>query len=81
MTKTLLKDDLLKGIFSSSDSKSVFHNLRSFKREIPCEKLGLRKGERDHALEIITKLAYSKSEAVYEENYQCLLLSGLVSCY
>ena len=35
----------------------LFHTLRSFRREVTTEKLGLRPGERDHALEIITKMA------------------------
>ena len=55
----------------------LFHTLRSFRREVTTEKLGIRPGERDHALEIITKLAYSKSEAEYNEHYQDLLHSGL----
>ena len=57
----------------------LFHVLRSFRREITCEKLGLRSGERDHALELMTKLAYSKSESEYDDHYQSLLESGLKS--
>lgn len=55
----------------------LFHTLRSFRREITTEKMSIRPGERDHALEIITKLAYSKSETEYNEHYQDLQLSGL----
>ena len=55
----------------------LFHTLQSFRREITTEKLGIRSGERDHALEIIMKLVYSKSESEYEEHYQDLLQSGL----
>ena len=55
----------------------LFHTLRTFRREVTTEKMGIRPGERDHALEIITKLAYSKSEAEYDEHYQELLQSGL----
>ena len=36
-------------------------------------------GERDHALEILTKLVYSASEAEYLQHYQVLLDSGLRS--
>lgn len=36
----------------------LFHTLRSFRREVTTEKMSIRLGERDHALEIITKLAY-----------------------
>ena len=55
----------------------LFHTLQSFRREVTTEKLGIQPGERDHKLEIITKLAYSKSEAEYNEHYQDLLHSGL----
>ena len=55
----------------------LFHTLRSFRREVTCDKLGIRPGERDHALELSTKLVYSKSENEYDENYQELLQSGL----
>ena len=34
-------------------------------------------GERDHVLEIISKLVYSKSESKYDKHYQALLKSGL----
>ena len=51
------------------------------KREVTCEKLGLSPGERDHALDIMTYLVYSKSEAeyMYMQHYQMLLDSGLKS--
>ena len=49
------------------------------KREVTCEKLGLCPGERDHALEMLTQLVYSKSEAEYTQHYQFLLGSGLRS--
>ena len=57
----------------------LFHTLRSFRREITTDKMSIRPGERDHALEIITKLAYSKSENEYEEYYQDLVDSGLTN--
>ena len=44
-----------------------------------CEKLGLRPGERDHVLEVLTQLAYSKSEQEYDKHYQVLLESGYKS--
>ena len=55
----------------------LFHTLRSFRREITTEKMGIRCGERELALELMTKLVYSKSESIYMENYQQLLDSGL----
>ena len=39
--------------------------------------MSIQPGERDHVLEIITKLAYSKSEAEYDQNYQDLFKCGL----
>ena len=57
----------------------LFHTLRSLKREVTCDKLGLRPGERDHALEILTKLAYSSSAEEYIQHYQALQDSGLQS--
>lgn len=55
----------------------LFHTMRSFKREISCEKMGLRSGERDYALELMEKIVYSKSPEEYEQNYQLLEESGL----
>ena len=47
----------------------LFHVLRSFRREITCDKMGIRAGERDHALEILSKLAYARSESDYNRLY------------
>ena len=47
----------------------LFHVLRSFRREITCDKMGIRAGERDHALEILSKLAYARSESDYNQLY------------
>ena len=52
------------------------YTIRSFRREITCEKLGIRPGERDHCLELITKLLYSRSEYEYDEHYAMLLDSA-----
>jgi len=54
----------------------LFHALRSFCREVTCDKLGIRPGECDHSLEIITKLAYSCSEDEYDDHYATLLDSA-----
>ena len=51
----------------------LFHALRSYWREVTADKLGIRPGERDYSLEIITKLAYSHSEEEYEKHYITLL--------
>ena len=47
----------------------LFHVLRSFRREITCDKMGIRAGERDHVLEILSKLAYARSESDYNQLY------------
>ena len=54
----------------------LFHALRSFRREVTCDKLGIRPGERDHSLEVITQLAYSHSEDEYDDHYANLLESA-----
>ena len=51
----------------------VFHTMRSFRREVTTEKLSILPGERDHVLELITKLTYAKSESEYDSIYQDLL--------
>ena len=47
----------------------LFHTLRSFRREISCEKLGISSGQRMLSLEIVQKLAYASSEAEYDTLY------------
>lgn len=51
----------------------LFHTMRSFKREISCDKLGITSGQRNLALELMQKLAYSASEEAYARNYKELL--------
>lgn len=48
----------------------LFHVLRTMRREVTCDKLGVLPGERDHALELLTKLAYSSSSQEYENHYK-----------
>ena len=72
--KDFLECDVFRAEFpNASVLICLFHVLRSFRREVTCEKLGLRVGERDHALELITKLLYSKSEAEYNGYYDDLI--------
>lgn len=47
----------------------LFHALRTMRREVTCDKLGILPGERDHALELLTQLAYSMSSQQYDDNY------------
>lgn len=57
----------------------LFHSLRSMRREVTCDKLGLLPGERDQALEILMQLAYSSSAEKYDDHYTDLKKSGLKS--
>ena len=50
----------------------LFHTLRSFRREVTCEKMGISSAERYRCLEILTQLAYSKSPSSYECHLQAL---------
>ena len=47
----------------------LFHTLRSLKREISCEKMGISSGQRLHCLELVQKMAYAISEAEYLDIY------------
>lgn len=58
---------------------SLFHVLRSFRREITCDKLGLRPGKRDYVLELLTKLVYFSSEEEYKKHYAEFLKSSTQS--
>ena len=64
---------------TASLSICLFHTLRTLKSEVSCKKLGLLPGERDHALELLTAIAYSSSPQLYEDNYKDLKVSGLKS--
>lgn len=47
----------------------LFHALRTLRREVSCEKLGITSGQRTVALEIFQKMAYSSSADEYLELY------------
>lgn len=78
-TKTIMSDkdfierDVLKSKFpEASILICLFHVLRTFRREITCNKLGITSAERVLALEIIQKMAYAKTNDEYLELYQDL---------
>lgn len=50
----------------------LFHALRSFRREITCEKFGITSGQRTLCLELIQKMAYATSTAEYASIYSQL---------
>ena len=51
----------------------LFHVLKTFKREVTCEKLKISADHRLHALELLQKLTYCKSGESYNEIYAELL--------
>ena len=57
----------------------LFHVLKSMKREIHCEKLGITSAEKQLCLEIIQKVAYSHSMEEYKQLHTLLLNTGISS--
>ena len=51
----------------------LFHTMRSFKREITTEKMGISVDERLQVLEIIQSMAHATSEEVYQDLYEQLM--------
>ena len=48
----------------------LFHTLRTFRREVTCEKMGITSGERNMCLETIQKMAYAPSLEEYDKLYE-----------
>jgi len=53
----------------------LFHTLKTFRREVNCEKMGISAATKSLALELLQKLAYSKTDEMYESNRQQFLHS------
>ena len=47
----------------------LFHVMRSFRREVTMDKLGIFSGERDMSLEFLSKIAHARSEDEYQALY------------
>jgi len=47
----------------------LFHTLRTMRREISCEKLGISQSERVMSLELLSKMAYAPNEEAYLQIY------------
>ena len=45
----------------------LFHTLRTFRRQVTCDKMGITAGQRVMCLELIQKLAYSSTEDNYKK--------------
>lgn len=68
--KDLLERQVLKDNFPNSNVIiCIFHSLKTFNREVTCEKLGITPGQRDTSKELFQKLIYSQSDEEYNENY------------
>ena len=50
----------------------LYHTLRSLRREVTCEKMGITSAERSHCLEILQAIAYSNTEDEYNSNVNLL---------
>ena len=46
----------------------LFHVLRTFRREVTCEKMGIRASQRDLCLNILQQIVYSRNSDEYEQN-------------
>ena len=57
----------------------LFHVLRTFRREITCERMGITAAQRMCVLEIISKLVYSQDQQNYHVHYQHLKETNLKS--
>ncbi|XP_055955235.1 zinc finger SWIM domain-containing protein 1 isoform X2 [Patella vulgata] len=83
-TQTILTDNDFteRGIYSEKFPAAklqlcLFHVLRSMKREINCEKMGIRVEEKNLCIELIQKLAYSTNEEEYEINRQAIVQTNI----
>ena len=47
----------------------LFHTLRSLRREVTCDKMGVSSGQRTLCLELLQKMAYAPSESEYDKIY------------
>jgi len=69
--KDISERDIIKGsIPDAAVLICLFHTLRSLRREISCEKMGITAGQRTACLEMVQKLAYASSVAKYNELYE-----------
>ena len=61
----------------------LFHVLRTFGREVTCEKLGITSGDRSTVLEKIQEIAYAQDEPSYDAKYQelCSAMPNIVKNY
>ena len=75
-----IERDALKAEFpDASILICLFHALRTFRREITSDKLGITSAERSLVLEIIQKMAFARTAVEYKELHQDLVGANLKS--
>lgn len=57
----------------------LFHVLRTFRRELATDKMGINGGQKANVLEIIQEIIFSQTEESYYSSYQQLQDTGLTS--
>lgn len=68
--KDITERDVLAASFPSADILiCLYHTLRSFRREITMEKMGITSGQRNMCLEMLQRMSYASSEQKYLELY------------
>ena len=68
--KDMTERQVLKASFPDADTLiCLFHTLKSFRREILVEKMGITSGQRSLCLELLQQLAYAFNEEKYDEIY------------
>ncbi|XP_062522977.1 zinc finger SWIM domain-containing protein 1-like [Corticium candelabrum] len=68
--KDMTERDVLASNFPNADLLiCLYHTLRSFRREISCEKMGITSGQRTLYLELLQQMAYATNEVKYAELY------------
>ena len=63
------RDILKQSLPNASVLICLFHTLRSFRREVTCEKMGITPGQRTLCLDLVQRMAYASSEAQYISLY------------
>ena len=68
--KDIGERDVLKRCFpNASVLICLFHTLRTIRREVTCDKMGISSWQRNVCLELLQKICYAHSEADYSDLY------------
>ncbi len=82
------KDMTERNVFASTFPEAkllicLYHTLRSFRREVVMDKMGISSGQRTLSLELLQQMAYATSEDAYSDIYSrfCACAPGIVISY